>query len=57
MNLFLNSFKLLNSKEKFNLIIIFFLIIVSSILEMIGIGLILQPTVALEFPHLGVGVV
>ena len=41
MNLFLNSFKLLNSKEKFNLLIIFFLITVSSILEMIGIGLIL----------------
>ncbi len=41
MNLFLNSFKLLNSKEKFNLLIIFFLITISSILEMIGIGLIL----------------
>ena len=41
MNLLINSFKLLNSKEKFNLLIIFFLIIISSILEMIGIGLIL----------------
>ena len=41
MNLLINSFKLLNSKEKFNLLIIFFSIIISSILEMIGIGLIL----------------
>ena len=41
MNLLLNSFKLLNLKEKFNLLIIFFLITISSVLEMIGIGLIL----------------
>ena len=41
MNLLSTSYDFLNHKEKLNLLTIFFLIIISSFLEMIGIGLIL----------------
>ena len=41
MNLLAISYNFLDNKEKFNLILIFFLITISSFLEMVGIGLIL----------------